>query len=121
MPLNKNEVEEFKLRLEKLKAQLTNTLLEVSHDVRSSVETKGYSQHQADEGTDDFVRTVSLEVSNKESSILKQVERALEKVSEGNYGVCDISGDDIPKKRLDAIPYATMTVAAQEKLEQGLL
>ena len=35
--------------------------------------------------------------------------------------ICDISGEEIPVKRLEAVPYATMTVAAQEKFEKGLL
>lgn len=121
MPLTKKEIEVFKNRLMEIRAQITNTLTEMSNDVRSADEPKGYSQHQADEGTDDFVRNVSLEVSNKESTILKQVERALEKIDEGNYGVCDISGDEIPIKRLEAIPYATMTVSAQDKFEKGLI
>ena len=51
----------------------------------------------------------------------RQIDRALEKIEEGTYGVCDISGEEIPLKRLEAIPYAAMTVAAQEKMEKGLL
>jgi len=93
----------------------------VSSDVTAPDESKGYSQHQADEGTDDFVRTVSLEVSSKEFSILRQIERALEKIDEETYGVCDITGEEIPMARLDAVPYATMTVKAQDKFEKGLL
>jgi len=121
MGLTKADIENFKKRLDDIRAQLTNALREATEDVRSSDETKGYSQHQADEGTDDFDRTISLELSNKESNILRQVERALEKIDEGTYGVCDISGDPIPIKRLEAIPYATMTVESQDKFEKGLL
>ena len=121
MTLKKNEIEEFKERLMKLKNQISGALRETSEDVRSAEEPKGYSQHQADEGTDDFDRTISLEVSNKESGVLKQVERALEKIEEGTYGVCDISGDQIPRKRLDAVPYACMTVHSQDVYEKGML
>ncbi|MBI3236584.1 MAG: TraR/DksA family transcriptional regulator, partial [Chlamydiales bacterium] len=39
----------------------------------------------------------------------------------GTYGVCDITEEEIPLPRLEAIPYATMTVKAQEKFEKGLL
>lgn len=121
MTLTKKQLDEFKIRLEGIRAQITNTIRETSEDVKQSVESKGYSQHQADEGTDDFGRTVNLEISNKESTVLRQVERALEKIEDGSYGICDITGDSIPVKRLEAIPYATMTVAAQEKFEKGLL
>lgn len=119
MALSKEEVLSFKQKLEQIRRSLTNTIRETTEDVKNLDQAKGYSQHQADEGTDDFGRTVNLEISNKESLVLRQVERALEKIDEGTYGLCDVTGKEIPIKRLQAIPYATMTVDAQEKFEKG--
>ena len=121
MPLSKSEIETFKKQLEDLRGQLSHTLKSVSDEVKSGDESKGYSQHQADEGTDDFDQTISIEVSSKEQGMVRQIDRALEKIEEGTYGICDLSGDEIPIKRLEAVPYATMTVAAQEKFEKGAL
>lgn len=121
MPLKKSEIEHFKKRLEDLKLQITKALQGSKKEVTEPDESKGYSQHSADEGTDDFVRNITLEVTNKEFSVLRQIDRALEKIEEGTYGVCDISGEEIPLKRLEAIPYASMTVKAQEKFEKGLI
>jgi DnaK suppressor protein len=121
MTLKKTDIPQFKKRLEEMRAQLTNLIRDTSEDAKTTDETKGYSQHQADEGTDDFNRTISLAVTSKEFDILRQIERALEKVEEGTYGTCDITGEEIPLARLEAIPYATMTVKAQEKFEKGLL
>jgi len=121
MALSKKQIEKFKERLELLRDQMNHNIRASSEDVKTPDGSKGYSQHQADEGTDDFIRNIGIEVSGKELVILRQVERALEKIDEGTYGVCDVSGDDIPVKRLEAVPYATMTVAAQEKHEQGLI
>ena len=120
MSLKKTEIAKFKKRLEELQNQMRQLFAE-SPRCKSDEKAKGYSQHQADEGTDDFVRTISLEVTNKEFNVLRQIERALEKIEDGTYGVCDITGEEIPLKRLEAIPYATMTVKAQEKFEKGLL
>ena len=61
MPLTENEIQKFKTVLEKLKVQLSQTIKSVSDDVKSMEESKGYSQHQADEGTDDFDQTISIE------------------------------------------------------------
>lgn len=121
MPLKKNEIEKFKHALLKLRAEMTKLVQEASKDVKNENQTKGYSQHQADEGTDDFDRSVTLQLTDKELKIVRQIDRALEKIEEGTYGICDISGEEIPLKRLEAIPYATMTVASQEKLEKGLI
>jgi DnaK suppressor protein len=121
MGLKKADIERFKKRLEELRDQMTHLIRDTSESVKTADQTKGYSQHQADEGTDDFDRTITLEVTSKEFNILRQIERALDKIQEGTYGVCDISGEEIPLARLEAIPYACMTVKAQEKLEKGLL
>jgi DnaK suppressor protein len=121
MPLKKSDVEKFKKKLEDLKNQLTHSLKGSTAEVKKPDEATGYSQHQADQGTDDFDRTISLEVTSREYAILRQIERALEKIEDQTYGICDITGEDIPIPRLEAVPYATMTVKAQEQLEKGLL
>jgi DnaK suppressor protein len=121
MTLKKADIDRFKKRLEEMRARMTHIIRESSEDVKSVEEAKGYSQHQADEGTDDFNRTVSLEVNSKELDVLRQIERALEKIADGTYGICDITGEEIPLPRLEAVPYATMTVKAQERFEKGLL
>jgi len=121
MSLKGIEIEDFKEKLLELRKKITGAINEAKEEVKELDESKGYSQHQADEGTDDFGKTINMEVSNKEYLILKQIDRALEKIEEGTYGICDITKKEIPKARLQAIPYATMTVEAQEKLEKGLL
>lgn len=121
MSLKKAEIMKFKKRLEELRLQVTQQVRGATEEVKTDQKSKGYSQHQADEGTDDFDRTINLEVTNKEFSILKQIDRALEKIDENTYGICDLTGEEIPMKRLEAVPYATMTVKAQEKFEKGLL
>ncbi len=121
MPLKKNEIARFKERLEEMRLQITKLLAGAKKEVTSSDESKGYSQHSADEGTDDFVKSVNLELTSKEYEVLRQVDRALAKIEEGTYGICDISEEEIPIKRLEALPYAAMTVSSQEKMEKGLL
>ena len=121
MVLSKEQVTNFKKRLEEMRAQLTHTLEGSTQEVKRPDESTGYSQHQADQGTDDFDRTISLEVTSKEYELLRQINRALDKVEEDTYGICDVSGEEIPLARLEAVPYATMTVISQEKFEKGLL
>ena len=120
MALNTRQVNKFKKRLLEMRQHLTRVLKVTAEDVKANDDSMGYSQHQADEGTDDFDRTISLEVTSKEYSILKQIDRALEKIEEKTYGICDITEKAIPLARLEAVPYANMTVEAQEKIEKGL-
>src|SRR5690348_3440300 len=96
MPIKKTDIARFKKRLEEMKAQMSQLAKHVADEVKTPEEAKGYSQHQADEGTDDFNRNVSLQISDEEFKILRQIDRALEKIDDDTYGICDISGDEIP-------------------------
>ena len=121
MPLSNQQIQDFKKKLEQLKRQYTTALKGSKEDMKISDTVAAHSQHQADQGTDDFDMVINIELSEKELKVLYSIERALEKIEEGTYGICDVSGEEIPLKRLEAIPYATMTVASQEKFEKGLL
>jgi RNA polymerase-binding transcription factor len=121
MALKKKQIEEFHKMLLELRAEMTHQFEETTAEVKSPEESKGYSQHQADEGSDDFERTIHLQLSNTESEILKAIDRALEKIDEGSYGICDVTKEEIPLARLEAIPYATMTRDAQEAMEKGAI
>ncbi|MEZ5315034.1 MAG: TraR/DksA family transcriptional regulator [Chlamydiales bacterium] len=121
MPLTKKQVEAFKTRLEEIRRHLTHMLEGTTREVKRPDEATGYTQHQADQGTDDFDRKISLEITGKEYEMLRQIDRALEKIREETYGMCDVSGEEIPLARLEAVPYATMTVKSQDMYEKGLL
>ena len=121
MALKKKQLEEFRKRLLQMRAEMTQHLRGSKAEVQVPEEAKGYSQHQADEGTEEFDRRINIELTSREAGLLRQVDRALEKLDEETYGVCDVTGDEISLARLEAIPYATMTRDAQEKMEQGLL
>lgn len=121
MPLKKSEITKFKKQLEELRQKLVGSLQTNAQEIKKPDEATGYSQHHADQGTDDYDRKLNLELTEQEFTLLRQIDRALEKVQEGTYGICDISGEEIPKARLEAMPYALTTVKAQEQLEKGKL
>lgn len=47
------------------------------------------------------------------------VERALQKIAEGSYGLSDLSGEPIPRARLESTPEATLTVQEERRRETG--
>ncbi|HIQ21467.1 MAG TPA: TraR/DksA family transcriptional regulator [Planctomycetes bacterium] len=75
--------------------------------------------HMADMGTDNFEQEFTLSLMESEGATLEQIEAALERIEEGTYGQCEECGERIPKKRLDAIPYATMCVKCAAQYERG--
>lgn len=118
--MNKTDLQYFQDKLLNLRGEIAKTLVGSTKEVRTPDESKGYSQHQADEGSDDYDRSVSLNLTTREFELLGHIDHALEKIEDGTYGICEISEEEIPRGRLEAIPYATTTVKAQEMLEQGL-
>jgi len=83
MSLSKTDIGRFKKRLEEMRNKLSASLQVSTAEVKKPDEATGYSQHQADQGTDDFDRKVNLELTSQEFQVLRQIERALEKVQEG--------------------------------------
>lgn len=81
------------------------------------------SNLQAREYEDDAQRLDTLEREGtlvaRDVQRLAMVERALQKIDEGTYGVSDISGHPIPKDRLEAIPEAINTLSEQRAGERG--
>jgi DnaK suppressor protein len=64
-----------------------------------------------------FDREMDATVEQTAEKRLHYVERALQKIEEGTYGVCDDTGENIPKGRLEAVPEAIRTVEAQQRFE----
>ena len=62
-----------------------------------------------------------LRLRDREQKLLKKIDKALKKIEEGTYGICEICGAEIDEKRLMARPEATLCIdckRAQEKLEK---
>ena len=77
----------------------------------------GVSNHLADDATLMFEEEKFLSLRFNTDQMLRQVDRALERVAEGTYGICENCGKPIPPERLDARPYATLCVTCQQQRE----
>jgi DnaK suppressor protein len=65
-----------------------------------------------------FDREMDASVGEGVERRLKEVARALQKIEEGSYGVCDDTDEEIPRGRLEAVPEAIRTVEAQQRFER---
>ncbi|MER3429786.1 MAG: hypothetical protein C4324_01875 [Blastocatellia bacterium] len=68
-----------------------------------------------------YSKNVLLAVSENESRQLAEIDEALLRIEDDEYGTCQNCGKVISPKRLAAIPWARYCIACQELLEQGLL
>jgi len=63
-----------------------------------------YDQHPADLATDTVEREQHLSVVEMAEASLRDVERAVKRLDEGSYGICEVCGRPIPDERLRALP-----------------
>jgi len=116
--LDKAFIERQRQRLTKLRAELADAR---RGEEAEEKEINAQSSGQAVEYEDDAQRLTTLELDGnlvaRSALRLAQIDRALEKISEGTYGLSDASNQPIPKERLEATPEAIYTVAEQATRE----
>lgn len=82
-----------------------------------SGDLSGYGQHMADAGTDAFDRDFALSLVSSEQEALYEIEEAIQRIYDGSYGVCEITGEPIKKERLTAVPFTRYSLEGQKQLE----
>lgn len=118
-----NFVEKQRVRLLELRDHLVDSMAGVAQDnlrSRGEGESSAFGMHQGDAGSDAYDRDFALNLLSQEQDALYEIEEALQRIANGTYGVCEMSGKPIPEARLEAIPFARLTVDCQEKVEQEL-
>ena len=76
-------------------------------------EASGSGMHTGDAGSDAYDRDFALNLLSKEHDALEEIEATLNRIDSGVYGVCEMSEKKIPQARLEAIPFARLTVECQ--------
>ncbi len=120
--LSKKELADFKELLFDMRAKIVGDLQHLESDSlkKSTEEMTGDHADIIDTAQDEFEREFVLNLAANEQQILNKIDVALHKISDGTYGMCEKYGTPIPKKRLLAMPYTTMSIKAQEEQEKGL-
>jgi len=103
-------------RLLELRDQLTRQISGLAKE--SAQEMAGYSLHMADSGTDNFDRDFALSLLSSDQDAVYEIEEALKRIEKNTFGICELTGKPIPRKRLEAIPWTRFTVQAQAQLER---
>ena len=119
---NPGFIQKQKQRLLDLRDELVDSMSGMTRDtIRNAPEgseASGSGQHQGDAGSDAYDRDFALSVLAKEQDALYEIEQALRRIQSGSYGICEISQKKIPQARLEAIPFARLTVECQAQWEK---
>lgn len=115
-------IQKQRQRLLDLRDELVDSMSGMTRDtIRNAPEgseASGSGQHQGDAGSDAYDRDFALSVLAKEQDALYEIEQALRRIQVGAYGICEMSAKKIPQARLEAIPFARLTVECQAQWEK---
>ena len=119
--LPKKELDVYKKMLLQLRGKIAGDLEQIEGDTLSGKQagSGGELSDVADMATDNYDRELNIGLATNEQQLLNDIDVALKRIEDGTYGVCEIYGTAIPKKRLLAMPYTRLSMKAQEEEEKN--
>jgi DnaK suppressor protein len=108
------DLEHFRKELESERTRLAEAIEAVNHTGSLADETgdlsTGPGDHLADNATETFMRELDGGLEENAERMLGEIDAALQRIAKGTYGKCAVCGREIPKERLEAVPYATLCI-----------
>ena len=108
----KRDLAHFRKRINSKRIALLDEMGELRQNTRIADESTSsgdatYSSHMADAGTDQGEREKAYYWLARENNYLRYLERAMEMIEDGSFGICQTCGDFIDKERLEEVPHTS--------------
>ena len=118
--MNKKEMKKFEKSLLDERDRLAGSIRSIEDASRHEAgrDNSGDLAAYAEAGTDSFELETALHIASDESNRLADIEEALARIQEGNFGLCEMCEKEIPVKRLEVFPAARCCVQCQEQIEK---
>ena len=113
--MNERQVEYFRRKLLHWRSELLAGSKETKQGLQDGARNIADVADRASEETD---RALELRTRDRQRKLVSKIDKALRRIDEGEYGYCDVTGEPISLRRLDARPIATMSLEAQERHER---
>ena len=119
---------DYRKKLEKEKDKITKTISEMEDNTLfgditkhtsekySTGELSSYDNHIGDIGTDVYMHDMDSSLISHEKYVLNEINEALDKISDGSYGICTNCHKKIEKDRLDIIPETTLCATCAKEI-----
>lgn len=114
----KSELAELKDLLMRRRTQLIGDVKGLEAEAFSDETQVVSTNHLADSSFEQYEQEFTLSMIENETEELREIGRALDKLDEGRYGVCESCGIDISIERLHAMPYTRICIHCRNRFEQ---
>ncbi len=124
--LTAKDLEHFKTMLLTKRREIFGDVSEMHNEALRSSRSEAAGDlssmpiHMADMGTDTYEQELALSLMDGERKLIIKIDEALERITQGTYGVCQGTGKQINKKRLEAKPWARYSLKYAEMIEKGM-
>lgn len=109
-------------QLEFFRRKLLNWKQDLLADSRDTIEALQDNTRNipdvSDRASEETDRALELRTRDRQRKLVSKIDTAIRRIDEGEYGYCNVTGDPISLKRLNARPIATMSLEAQERHER---
>ncbi len=109
--------------LKKMRTTLTRQKQQILQQLDEEI--REGKENELDEGMDTYDlaseerdREINLILGDRDRDKLQAIEDALDRIEEGEYGICEQCEEEIAQARIDALPFTRLCVACQEELEK---
>lgn len=113
--MNDNQLAYFRQQLVDWRCELVASTASFVLTLRETAIRKADPVDQSSTNTE---MALDVQTRNRQRLLIKQIDYALSRMEEGEYGYCEMTGEPIGLKRLLARPIATLCIDAQERFEQ---
>lgn len=113
--MNDRQLEYFRRKLLNWKDSLLEESRGTIEGMQDSTRSIPDLTDRASEETD---RAIELRTRDRQRKLVAKIDSALRRIEDGSFGFCEVTGEPISLKRLDARPIATMSLEAQERHER---
>jgi DnaK suppressor protein len=108
--------------LQRFKKELTDRLEALHYQAnRTVMDQKAFDDHHSDpldQAAEESIRSFSLRIHNRENRLIRKIQQSLLDIEEGVYGICQICGEPISIRRLEARPVARHCIRCKSEMEK---
>jgi RNA polymerase-binding transcription factor len=113
--LTQKELDDFATRMHSERDELVEQLSTIEDQTFAASQSDlsgdvGIDDESADAGTATFEREKELSIEQNVRDLIQKIDRALKRIDDGTYGICERCGNPIEKARLKALPYVDLCI-----------
>lgn len=115
--MDRLDIGQLRKKLEAQRKEVLQFLRQLNEETRT-LDLDEATQDPADRCVTSLSKESLFEQSSQRRTILRLIEAALRRIEHGSFGICAGCGDEIPARRLQALPWTQFCLRCQEAIEE---